>query len=50
MDVGRIIGHADSYMHPWEWDDRTAQELADELEEKLAKKRPPGFAPWPEGG
>lgn len=48
MDVGRVIGHSDSCMHPWDWDDRTAQELADELEQRLAKKRPLGFAPWPE--
>lgn len=47
MDVGRIIGSAGAYMHPWDWDDRTAQELADELDEQLARKRPIGFtAKW----
>ena len=44
------FGTASSYPHPWDWDDETAQQLADELEEALARKRPAGFAPWPENG
>lgn len=47
MDVPRMIGIADSAAHPWDWDDETAQELADELAERLARKKPLGFAPWP---
>lgn len=49
MDTHHLLmpGHASSSQHPWDWHDDDVQDLADELEEQLARKRPPGFAPWP---
>lgn len=41
------VGSAGTGYHPWDWTDATAQELADELEEALARKKSVGFAPWP---
>lgn len=48
MDVGRMVGHADAYTHPWDWDDETIEQLVREFNERQARRRPVGFtAEWP---
>jgi hypothetical protein len=42
------VGSIYAVEHPWEWDDATLATMGEELTEKLKRKRPPGFAPWPE--
>lgn len=43
-----IGGHADGLHHPYELTDDEAAELVEEQKRALARKRPCGFAPWPE--
>jgi hypothetical protein len=47
-ELPMIGGHADGLHHPYELTDDEADELVEERREALARKRPPGFAPWPE--
>ncbi len=47
-DFPHTAGHADSSSYPWDWDEDHAEELSRELHAQLARKRPPGFAPWPD--
>lgn len=41
-------GHVGGQEHPWDWQDHVTEEMAADLDARLAKKRPVGFAPWPE--
>ncbi len=47
-DWSHTAGHAESGGYPWDWDEDHAEELSKELHAQLARKRPPGFAPWPD--
>jgi hypothetical protein len=44
-----VQGNSGRWDHPWTMSEEDAQEEYDELQERLARKRPLGFAPWPEG-
>lgn len=44
-----VSGHAGGWDHPWKLHKDDVNELAAALDEALARKRPLGFAPWPEG-
>lgn len=43
-----IIGGVNAIGLPYELNDEEAEEAVRELREALARKRPPGFAPWPD--
>ena len=47
-DYQHTGGHINGLEHPWEWSADEAERMAAELAEQLARKRPPGFAPWPD--
>lgn len=47
-DLPIIHGHADGIGHAHNLLEDEQERLARELAEQLARKRPPGFAPWPE--
>lgn len=47
MDVARSMGYVDGAPYPWDWSDERTEELHAELQQQLARKRPPGFtARW----
>lgn len=46
-ELPMVGGHADAIAHPWDLLEDDCQRLEAELRERLARKRPPGFAPWP---
>jgi len=41
-------GDISAIQHPFDLTDDQIEQVESELAEKLAKKRPPGFAPWPD--
>lgn len=49
MDVARSMGYVDGAPYPWDWSDERTEELHEELQQQLARKRQPGFtADWGE--